>query len=467
MGNNWRHIPRIMIAAPNSGSGKTTVTCGIMQLLKNKGYSVNGFKCGPDYIDPQFHTKILGVPSVNLDSFFVGENTLKYLMARHAENGISVIEGVMGYYDGLAGKSAAASAYDIAQITDTPVILVLDVKGMSLSAAALLKGFLEYKADSNIKGVILNRCSKTMFPILKQAMEEQFPVKVLGYLPVMTGCSFPGRHLGLLLPEEISDLHEKIQNVAEVLAAALDWEELIRIADGAPEIHYETSADFCDIIDTAQERVRIAVAADEAFCFLYADNLRLLEQLGAELVYFSPLHDKSLPENISGLLLGGGYPENHAKGLSENKLMRQAVYEAVIDRELPCLAECGGFLYLHERMSDLDGVMWDMAGVIRADAVYSGKLSMKFGYITITDKQTGNRIKGHEFHYFESTDYGECCVAQKPLSVRQWDCMHRRGVSGRGNLFAGFAHLYYYSNIDFVREFLDKCRNSGNKYPKV
>ncbi len=454
-----------MIAAPNSASGKTTVTVALMRLLTDKGYKVGAFKCGPDYIDTQLHAQILGAPGINLDLFLADDITVRHLLEKHSEGrDISVIEGVMGYYDGLAGKSVAASSYDIARATDTPVIFVVDVKGMSLSVAALLKGFIEYKADSNIKGVIFNRCSKGMFEILKSIVKEQLNIKALGYLPVLDECAFSSRHLGLMLPDEINGLDEKLAMLAEALGQTLDLDELFKIAQASSDGSESKMTCMSEISvmlgSNHKQKVKIAVARDEAFCFYYADNLSLLEDMGAELSYFSPIHDTVLPKDTAGILLGGGYPENYARQLGENTQMLSTIKTAILDRHIPCLAECGGFLYLHSYMEDLEGNNWKMADVIDAKATYRGKLSRHFGYVTVTDRQTGMSVKGHEFHYYESTDDGAECTAQKPLSDRAWDCIHKKGRDGKGDLFAGFAHLYYYSNPGFIKAFLERCRKA-------
>ena len=451
-----KKIQRFMIAAPSSGSGKTLLTCGIMRLLQKEGYSVQGFKCGPDYIDPMFHTKVLGISSVNLDSFFVEEQMLRYLFCRRmdktkSDNSIAVIEGVMGFYDGLAGKSTKASSYDVARITDTHVILTVDVKGMSLSVVPYIKGFLEYVPNSHIAGVIFNRCSKGMYPILKQLVEEQLPIHVLGYLPILPECEIPSRHLGLYLPQEIEDFQNKIEMAADTLKETLNLEQLCLIAEHAPLLNEEATPEIEKMSKTSHNKVRIAIARDDAFCFYYQDNLDILEQLGVELIPFSPTYDKELPSNIKGLLLGGGYPENFAEELSRNDSMRISI-RCAIEAGLPCLAECGGFLYLHDAIGDINGKEWNMVGVIRQKASYQGKLHSRFGYITLTDKTTGTQLRGHEFHYYDSTNHGDAWEAAKPLSSRHWECMYHVG-----NLYAGFPHLYYASNIEFITDWIGQC----------
>ena len=308
--NNKRKVPRILLGAAASGSGKTLLTCGLLQALKNRNLQVASFKCGPDYIDPMFHSRVIGTKSRNLDSFFAKEDTLRYLLEKNARDcEISVIEGVMGYYDGLAGISPKASAYDVARITKTPAVLIVNAKGMSLSAAAFVKGFVEYREDSQIRGVILNQISPMMYPRLKQIIEETLPVKVYGYVPVVKDCVLESRHLGLVMPEEIADLHDKLMKLAEILERSVDIDGLLELADGAEELPVQNPLTGYH----TKRTVRIALAKDEAFCFFYQDNLELLEEMGAQLIPFSPIHDEKLPENIDGMLFHGGYPELYAK----------------------------------------------------------------------------------------------------------------------------------------------------------
>jgi len=285
-----------------------------------------------------FHSRVIGTKSRNLDSFFAKEDTLRYLLEKNARDcEISVIEGVMGYYDGLAGISPKASAYDVARITKTPAVLIVNAKGMSLSAAAFVKGFVEYREDSQIRGVILNQISPMMYPRLKQIIEETLPVKVYGYVPVVKDCVLESRHLGLVMPEEIADLHDKLMELAEILERSVDIDGLLELAEDAEELPVqEPLTDY-----HTKRTVRIALAKDEAFCFFYQDNLELLEEMGAQLIPFSPIHDEKLPENIDGMLFHGGYPELYAKALSENKKMLTSVREAV-QAGIPYMAECGG-----------------------------------------------------------------------------------------------------------------------------
>lgn len=449
--------PRILLAAGASGSGKTLITCGILQALVNRGKKVASFKCGPDYIDPMFHSRVIGTKSRNLDTFFTSPETTRYLLAKNSEDcDISVIEGVMGYYDGVGGITDQASAYDLASVTDTPVIFIVNSKGMSASLAAYVKGFLEYKKNSRIQGVILNQMSPMLYPRMKTLLEEELGIRVLGYVPKVDDCVIESRHLGLVLPDEIPELRERLIKLAEILEKTLDMEGILSLAASAgslAETKLKDSAFFWKL----PEKVRIGVADDEAFCFFYQDNFRLLKEMGAELLPFSPIHDKALPENLDGILLYGGYPELNGKVLEENREMRTGVRLA-LQNGMPCMAECGGFMYLHEEMEDMDGRLCKMAGVIPGKVYRTPKLT-RFGYITL-EETTGRFLKGqctgpipaHEFHYFESENCGTDFHASKPMSKRGWECIH-----STERMMAGFPHLYYYGNPGVAQAFLEKC----------
>lgn len=455
------NMPRILLGAAASGSGKTMITCGILQALVNRGLKVSSFKCGPDYIDPMFHTTVIGTRSRNLDTFFTGENLTNYLFAKNAAGtDISVMEGVMGYYDGLGGISTEASAYDLARVTRTPAVLIVNTKGMSLSVLAQIKGFLEYRENSQIQGVILNQMSPMIYQEVRQLIEEQLPVKVYGYVPVIGDFVLESRHLGLVMPEEVEGLSRKVKGLAAVMEESLDMDELIRLAQTAPGPVYE-KPEIPSMFDTAQDScqkpaVTIAVARDSAFCFYYQDNLDLLAKMGAELVEFSPIKDSHLPEHADGLLLGGGYPELFAKELSENISMLESIRQAV-GRGMPLMAECGGFMYLHNRMEGMDGVSYSLAGVIDGEAYRTEKLG-RFGYIELTANEdqmaaaAGETVRGHEFHYFDSTSCGGSFLARKPLRKRSWNCIH-----GTDTMTAGFPHLHYYSNMKVPFGFICKC----------
>ena len=458
-----REYPRFMLAAGASGSGKTMITCGILQALKNRGLKVASFKCGPDYIDPMFHEKVIHTKSGNLDTFFTGEEMTRYLFCQSAEESdISVMEGVMGYYDGLGGCSVKASACDLAEVTDTPVILVVNTRGMSLSVLAYIKGFLTYREPTRIKGVILNQFSAMLYPQMKEQIEAELGIRVYGYVPRMEDCSLESRHLGLVLPQEVEQLGEKLQHIAEVLEDTLDLDAMLELGHsaGSPgemshaQAEIERLTEQMKAEQAGKQPLRIAVSRDEAFCFIYEANMDLLRKFGAEVIPFSPIHDSQIPD-ADGVLFYGGYPELFAKQLSENTFMRSDVKRKLAEG-MPCMAECGGFMYLHQSMEDMDGTAWPEAGVIEGKAYKTSKLG-RFGYIElhpVEEPEADRVLRGHEFHYFDSTSCGESYVAKKPLRKRSWRCIHETET-----LMAGFPHLYYYSCPEFLMKFLQKCRN--------
>ncbi len=443
--------PRFVLAAPASGSGKTMITCGLLQALRQRGLRVSSFKCGPDYIDPMFHEKVLGTKSANLDLFFAEPETMKRLFLRDGEGtDISVVEGVMGYYDGLSAASSEASTYEVARALQAPTALIINARGQSLSAVAALEGFLRFQPESGIRGVLFNQMSPHVYEALKPEVEA-LGVRPLGYVPKASELVVESRHLGLVTPDEIADLTERLCKLAELLEKTVDIDALLALADEAPELEAAARAPLPRVPET-----RIAVARDEAFCFLYRDNLALLEELGAQLAFFSPIHDESLPEGAQGLLLCGGYPELYAKELSGNERMRRQIAEA-IRGGMPCLAECGGFLYLHRELEDMEGAFYPMTGVLDARAWRTSKLG-RFGYITLSsDRDDGllranEPIRAHEFHYYESEACGEAMRAVKPVTGRSWRCMHASGT-----LLAGFPHLFYESDPLLPLRFLQRC----------
>ena len=433
---------RILIAGTGSGCGKTTIVCAILQALKNRGLNVASFKCGPDYIDPMFHSEIIGTPSTNLDLFFAGEELARGLFLKHSAE-LNIIEGVMGYYDGLSMQSTQSSSWHVAQTLESPAILIVNGRGMALSAAAVIKGFQTMRTPSGIAGVILNRVSPMSYPQLKAVIEQECGVHVYGYMPTNEACSLESRHLGLVTAQEISDLREKMQTLAAQAEKSIELDGLIDLIQAQPDME----ADIPSAKPIAN--VRIAVAKDKAFCFYYRDNLELLEELGATLVPFSPLEDQELPE-CDGLYLGGGYPELYTEPLSQNFSMRESVKNAVLN-DLPTIAECGGFMYLTERIADAQ-----MVGVIRSDCTDMKKL-VRFGYAEFSAAEEsllfepGDSVRGHEFHHWDATHPGESMTAKKPTG-RGWKCAYTTET-----LYAGYPHLYLMSNPKLAERFIRKC----------
>ncbi len=439
---------RILIAGTGSGCGKTTVTSAVLRALQRRGVPLRAFKCGPDYIDPMFHTAVLGIPSRNLDLFFEDGTGVRGQLARALPPGaVGVMEGVMGFYDGISGTTDTASAAHLARVAGTPAVLVARPKGLSL--AAMLKGFREF-APNTAAGVILNGVSHGMYPFYREIAEKS-GLKVYGYLPELPEASIPERHLGLVTAQEMERLQEKLDLLAGAAEDGIDLDGLLTLARGASALADETAP----LLPACKQRLRVAVARDTAFCFYYEDNLDVLRALGAEIVPFSPLLDAGLPPGIDGLYLGGGYPELHAARLAGNASMREAVRRAV-SGGLPTIAECGGFLYLHETLSGADGIPYPMAGVLPGGARLTTRLQ-NFGYVTLTAQRPslladeGQSIRAHEFHYACAPDCGGAFRAEKP-NGRAWDC-----VQATDTLYAGFPHLYFRSNLDFAARFLRAC----------
>ena len=449
----------VMIAAPGSGSGKTMVTCGLLTLLKRKGYNPAAFKCGPDYIDGLFHRRVLGVENGNLDSFFETGTHMRQKLSRSMERHFVVAEGVMGYFDGLGGSTTRASSWEVAHILDLPAVLVVDARGASVSLAALIKGFLEFERPmgSQIKAVIFNRMSPMLYPRIRELVERETGIRAAGFVPELDFLKVGSRHLGLVLPEEIAGLREQMNRLGKCLEETIDWEFLEELGaekEGRDALEEENTEASC----TAAFSFRLGIAMDEAFCFYYQDNLRLLERLGGELVYFSPIHDRSLPEQLDGLILGGGYPELYCEALSLNESMRESVKKAA-EGGLPVLGECGGYLYLLEELEAEDGRIWPMTGVLKGKGYKKGKNS-RFGYIGVEAEKDslylkpGEQIRGHEFHYWDCEVLEEEWVmrAKKPVGNRSWPC-----IRIKNQVMAGFPHLFYPSCPAFAVRFAKAC----------
>lgn len=438
-------IPRVVLAGTNSGCGKTTVACAILQALVNRGLRVGAFKCGPDYIDPMFHSRIIGAKSANLDLDLFSENTLRYLLARNAaDRDVSIIEGVMGYYDGMGLTTTRASSWEIARVIDAPTVLIVNAKGASLSILAVIQGFLSFCPNHHIQGVLLNGCSESAYPLLAQEIEKRLHIRTLGYLPQMRECTLESRHLGLVTAAEVEDLQEKTQILARQAEKTIDLQGILKLAGVAPPI-------ACNpVVFPRMEAARIAVAEDRAFCFYYGDNLSALEEMGAALIPFSPLQDRTLPPAIHGLYLGGGYPELYAQSLSQNASMRKSIRQA-LEKGVPCIAECGGFMYLTQAIGG-----YPMVGFLPGTCFDTGKLT-RFGYVTLRAKEDnllcpqGYEIPAHEFHHWDCTQPGSAFVAEKP-SGKRWDCS-----VATDRLYAGFPHFHFYANPDFAKNFYRCC----------
>lgn len=427
---------QFLLAAPRSGSGKTTMTCALLMALKRRGCAPCAFKSGPDYIDPMFHRAVLGVESRNLDLFFSAPETVRTLYAKGAAgHGAAVCEGAMGFYDGLGGVSDRASAWHLADTLGLPVLLVVEPKGQSLTLAAELKGLNSFRTPSHIAGILLNNCTTRMHALLAPMLEKETGLPVLGFLPKLSEAVIGSRHLGLYTAAEVENLQQKLALLADAAEEHIDWPRLLALCEKEPPTLPVQP-------ETPPARVRIAVAQDEAFCFTYAETLEAFRDAGAEVVFFSPLRDTALPENIGGLYLPGGYPELHARELSENTSLLREIKQK-IESGLPTAAECGGFLYLGQSLTDAEGQSWPMAGVLPGEAKDAGRL-VRFGYAVLSADsdsllfRAGESFPIHEFHHWDSTANGTALAAKKPVGGAAWRC----GFIDE-HFYAGFPHLYW------------------------
>ena len=427
---------QFLLAAPRSGSGKTTMTCALLMALKRRGCAPCAFKSGPDYIDPMFHRAVLGVESRNLDLFFSEPETVRTLYAKGAAgHGAAVCEGAMGFYDGLGGVSDRASAWHLADTLGLPVLLVAEPKGQSLTLAAELNGLVNFRTPSHIAGILLNNCTARMHALLAPMLEKETGLPVLGFLPKLPEAVIGSRHLGLYTAAEVENLQQKLALLADAVEEHIDWPRLLALCEKEPPALPVQP-------ETPPARVRIAVAQDEAFCFTYAETLEAFRDAGAEVVFFSPLRDTALPENIVGLYLPGGYPELHARELSENTSILCEI-KRKIESGLPTAAECGGFLYLGQSLTDAEGQSWPMAGVLPGEAKDAGRL-VRFGYAALSADsdsllfRAGESFPVHEFHHWDSTANGTALAAKKPVGSAAWRC----GFVNE-HFYAGFPHLYW------------------------
>jgi cobyrinic acid a,c-diamide synthase len=389
-------IPRIVLAGATSGVGKTSITSAIIHGLKERGYSVQPFKVGPDFIDPSYLSSVSGNIARNLDVWMMGKNRVLKNFVQNSNQDISVIEGVMGYYDGFSGRSSFASTYDVANITKSSVILVLDASKAARSIAATALGFKNFEKNSRICGIILNKIGSKKHETLCRDALKKVGLPILGVIPRNNDLSLESRHLGLIPVREKQSLDRKIKSVAKSFSSFIDIEKITKLAKSVPNLP--------QIPDTKDKKIqtRIAVALDESFNFYYQNNLDSLSRLGAEIVFFSPVSDKKIP-SCDGIYIGGGFPEVKASMLQRNDTMKNLVKKYAQDG-LPIYAECGGLMYLTKSISYKSG-KFKMVGLFDAVTVMEKKLKLNYTSAKIRPRSPfslqSKTIKGHEFHYSE------------------------------------------------------------------
>ncbi len=445
-----KNRPAILIGGTHSGCGKTTVTLGIMAALQQRGLRIQPFKCGPDFIDPTLHQMITGRTSRNLDVRMCGEPFIHQTFSRNAAQAdCSIVEGVMGLFDGGDGSGAT-----LAKSLDIPVLLVIDVRSAAESIAAIVKGFTSLDPDLRLAGIICNRVGSDRHKeMIDTAIKKHCQVPVLGYLPRNEDISMPSRHLGLHMGDENPLNQDGFEQLIEMISSHLDLDHLLKLAGETGE---KVGKPYSASLSSDEKKpVRIGVARDEAFCFYYEDNLDLLQQAGAEIIPFSPLHDSALPEGLQGLYLGGGYPELHARQLSENLSMREDI-RRFCEAGLPVYAECGGFMYLTASITDLEENNFPMAGVFPFKSRMQPRLR-RLGYRTprlVNDSILAAKdttLYGHEFHYSTIDNSND------PPCIYLLDDGRSEGYTYK-NTLAGYVHLHWGKTPQEAAQFVQTCR---------
>lgn len=436
-----------LLGGTNSGIGKTTLSMGLMSCFDN----VIPFKAGPDYIDGKFHEYVTGNKSYNLDYFLMGEEGIKNVFAEKSQkNSVSIIEGVMGLYDGMNNSLDNGSSAHISRILNLPVILVADGTGKSTSIAAQIMGYQNFDKRVNIVGVIINRVSsEKTYDILKEAVEKYCNIKCFGYVPKFNDIEISSRHLGLIQADEIKNLKEKTEKLKREIQKTVDIEEIYKCIE-----FEEIKKNISDNLKRKYSGIKIGIAKDEAFSFYYNDNLEFLEELGAELKYFSPIHDEKIPEDIHMLYFGGGYPENYAFELSENISMKKSIQD-FYNKNGIIYGECGGYIYLSKSLTDTAGKKYRFVGLADDEIEMTDRLNVKrFGYINVTYK--GLHGKAHEFHYSklknENLNIEERAFKIEKPDSRKWECGFEKK-----NLLCGYPHLYFRGSTEIIFNLLEKA----------
>ena len=445
-----KNFPRLIIAATQSGSGKTTITAGLLAVLKNRGLDVQPYKVGPDYIDTGWHELACGKISHNLDSRLVGADKLKEIFVDTSSGAdLSIVEGVMGLYDG--GRGGVSSTAEISKLLDAPVVLIVDAKSTGISAAAIALGFREFDKSLNLAGVILNRLGSDSHGKMIVDALDTLGIKCFGALKRNDEFHLPERHLGLV-PTSENHADDVLKKICAAVEEQVDVDALIDIARNVTPLKSSARA------EKISSSVKIGVARDEAFNFYYGASLRELERLGAEIVDFSPLNDAHLPADIGGLIIGGGFPEMFAAQLERNQNLRAEIFHAAQDG-LPIFAECGGFMYLMRELVDFDGKIFEMCGVIDGVATMTGKLQT-VGYVDaeiLRDcviGRAGDKIHAHEFHFSTAQTSDEKIFRCTRLRTGN---EYLAGAAIK-NVVASYLHIHFAGCPNAAKTFIDACK---------
>ena len=453
-------IPRIIIAGTQSGVGKTTIATGLMGALKNAGYNVQGFKVGPDYIDPSYHSAVTGRLSENLDTWLVPQSQIREVFNQTTKDAdVAVIEGVMGLFDGLSGTDERGSTGQIAKLLNCPVLLVIDVHNTVRSAAAVAAGFKNFDPEVRVVGVILNNVAGEVHANWCKDAIEKIGLPVVGWLPVNSKITMPERHLGLVPTPEKSEA-SLYQDITRFIQERLNISQIFELAKSAGPL---------PIVEAKKEeeppklkaKVKIGVAFDEAFNFYYPSNLNLLSHLGAEIVRFSPIHDKTIPAGVQGLYIGGGFPEMFVTQLEANQTLRQSILHA-IDSGMPVYAECAGLMYLTKTVADFDGKTYQMVGALEGNTKMTDKTLVTYSEAKVIESnilsQPDATIRGHEFHNSVITDIPK--DAEFAYQMRMGEGIRDKKDGWiRNNALASYVHIQFAQNVTIAQRFIDKCLN--------
>ena len=438
-------IPRLLISAPKSGSGKTIFTAALAKALIDRGISLSMFKCGPDYVDPMLHKEITGKSGSNLDLFFNDEELLKRrFFEKASQSELALIEGAMGFYDGMGGITEINSAFHISEVLSCPAVLIVDAEGSSFSLCALISGFLNFRKN-NIKGIILNKCSKSLFSILKPVIEKECGTLVLGFIPKDEKLRIRNVKLGLLLDDK-ENLREVLARLSYLISENVDLDKLLEIAKDAPDVTLSDDSRSRENLD-----LNVSIARDEAFSFIYEDNIEFLKENGCNTAFFSPLKDNRLPYNTDVCIFPGGYIENNAEKLSKNGPMLSAV-RSFYEKGGFIIAEGSGFIYLNKGLKDDTGKLIPLCGILSGNCKKEEKLT-NFGYINLFDESENPILKAHEFHYSSSSDDGDSFIAKRFRSKRS-----RKTIFRTSQLFCGFPQFDYKANEAFFTELLKNIK---------
>ncbi|MGC9524189.1 MAG: cobyrinate a,c-diamide synthase [Limnospira sp.] len=465
----------VIIAGERSGVGKTTLTLCLLAYLKSRQFDVQSFKVGPDYIDPMFHEYVTGKPCRNLDPILTSEDYVRRCFSRHVRRGqYGLIEGVMGLFDGLpvgGGKVPIASTAHVAELLDLPIILAIDCARLSGSAAAIVHGFSTLYPHLKFAGIVLNRVGSDRHLDLLKAAIEPLDLPILGVIRRQDHIKIPDRHLGLVPAEELPELDALLGRLAALAGRCFDWERLLPllsaesaiahppIGDPPPAPFIKGGAQF-NKGETQFSGLRIAIARDAAFSFYYADNLDSLRELGAELVFWSPLTD-AVPADIDGFYFGGGFPEVFAETLSQNRETWQNV-RSLVQSGIPTYAECGGLMYLCDRIVDFQGKSWPMAGILPAEAIMEKRLTLGY-YEAEVLRETplfaaGETVRGHQFHHSQISAKSDTSPYQMCRYGSDRD-RETEGWNNYPNLHASYLHLHWGDRVEIPRRFLNSCRD--------